>query len=273
MNIMRESGRQTVVWPQGLTILVTVSLLGALCGHAAEIRFVQEYRYPTEFTVTPIQAGGVAGAAGADAIIGVVVEPSGFETREVGVVMSVEAYVADLAGGNAALLSLQQNMQDAGNTPLMIAAASGDADRVRQLLRRPADINGKNKFGSTALMGAAAGGYEDVVAMLLKRKAQVNMRSKNGANALIFAAKNGHAGVVAMLLKRGAKHNVPDNVGATPLMYSVANGHTGVVRLLLAAGANINYRNRHGMTPLKLAQETEDKELVALLTRSGARKI
>jgi len=257
------------------SILAALCCTVVLCAEGAEIKFVQEYIYPTEFTVTPIYGRDRAlpgGATTGGRSIGAIVEPGGFETREVGVVMSVEAYVADLGGGNAALLSLQQELQDTKSTPLMVAAASGNTDEVKRLLRRPANVNAKNTLGSTALMGAAAGGYEDIVGLLLQRKALLNVRSKDGGSPLIFASKNGHAGVVRMLLKKGARHNVPDKRGATALMYAVANGHTEAARFLIAAGANVNFRNRHGLTPLKIAQQTENKELVALLARSGARK-
>lgn len=52
----------------------------------ATIKVVREYIYPTEFTVTPIMG---AAAGGINTVVGGVVEPGGFETREVGVILSV----------------------------------------------------------------------------------------------------------------------------------------------------------------------------------------
>ncbi|MBT3295573.1 MAG: hypothetical protein HN919_21020 [Verrucomicrobia bacterium] len=54
-------------------------------GNEAQIKVVTEYIYPTEFEVTPITAQ----QDGVSTIVGGVVEPSTFETREVGVILSV----------------------------------------------------------------------------------------------------------------------------------------------------------------------------------------
>jgi general secretion pathway protein D len=55
-------------------------------GSEATIKVVREFIYPTEFTVTPITG---TGAGGVNTIVGGVVEPGGFQTREVGVILSV----------------------------------------------------------------------------------------------------------------------------------------------------------------------------------------
>ena len=55
-------------------------------GAEATIKVVTEYIYPTEYTVTPVTA---TDANGNTTIIGGIVEPGGFETREVGVILQV----------------------------------------------------------------------------------------------------------------------------------------------------------------------------------------
>jgi general secretion pathway protein D len=55
-------------------------------GQEAAIRVVTEYIYPTDFEVTPVTAELEGGGS---QIIGGVVEPSGFEMREVGVILTV----------------------------------------------------------------------------------------------------------------------------------------------------------------------------------------
>jgi general secretion pathway protein D len=60
-------------------------------GQEATIKVVTEYIYPTEFTVTPITGAGLNGLA---TIVGGVVEPGGFETREVGVILKVTPEVS-----------------------------------------------------------------------------------------------------------------------------------------------------------------------------------
>jgi len=60
-------------------------------GQEATIKVVTEYIYPTEFTVTPITGSTPNGGT---YIIGGVVEPGGFETREVGVILKVQPEVS-----------------------------------------------------------------------------------------------------------------------------------------------------------------------------------
>ncbi len=73
---------------KGSTDLLSAPKILTQSGAEATIKVVTEYIYPTDFEVTPITATG-GGGAGTSQIIGGVVEPSGFETREVGVILTV----------------------------------------------------------------------------------------------------------------------------------------------------------------------------------------
>ena len=72
---------------KGNTDLLSAPKVTTQSGSEATMKVVTEYIYPTEFTVSGI-AGATDGATTAG-LVGAVVEPSGFETREVGVVLSV----------------------------------------------------------------------------------------------------------------------------------------------------------------------------------------
>jgi uncharacterized protein len=231
---------------------------------AGDVTFSTDYVYPTEFELVP----GVIDASGR-AITETVVVPRNFQTREVGIRMSVEATVSDLSAPSAALASLEGTRN--GNTPLMLAATAGDLSAVRRLLGRGASVNAKNYRGSTALMGASAGGFEDVVRLLLAGSANVNSKAGDGSTALMFAARNGHTDVVKLLLQKGAEPNAFDNSGLTALMYAVDGGHAETVQALLAGGANGNVRDRHGTTPLKLAAFRADEDVAALLVGAAPR--
>lgn len=73
---------------KGNTDLLSSPKITTKSGQEAVIKVVTEYIYPTEFTVTPITATA-SGGSGTAQIVGGVVEPGGFETREVGVILSV----------------------------------------------------------------------------------------------------------------------------------------------------------------------------------------
>jgi ankyrin repeat protein len=246
--------------------LVAFSACALAPANAAELRVVTEYRYPTSYELSTVQRPG--GGALVQNNIPVAV-PQNFVTREVGVVMSVDATVGELAKLEFVRPTEEQKRLH-GNTELMIAAASGDRDDVVRLLARGAAVNAKNRFWATALMGAATGGYDDIVTLLLDHGASTESRTKDGTTALMFAAKNGHWDVVNTILARGADVNTADGQSRTALMYAVYGGHKDVVELLLKHGANPSRPDRHGTTPGMLADARSQDDLVVLLTRSGS---
>ncbi len=76
---------------RGFADMLSAPKVTTQAGHDAEIKVVTEYIYPTDFTVTPVTAGD----DDVDVIIGGIVEPSAFETREVGVILGVVPEVSD----------------------------------------------------------------------------------------------------------------------------------------------------------------------------------
>jgi len=76
---------------KGFADLLSAPKVTAKAGQEATIKVVTEYIYPTQFTVTPITGVGINGQA---TIVGGVVEPGNFETREVGVLLTVTPSVS-----------------------------------------------------------------------------------------------------------------------------------------------------------------------------------
>lgn len=125
---------------------------------------------------------------------------------------------------------------DKGYTPLHWAAKNGHTDVARLLLVNKAEINAKTNIGWTPLHEAADGGHKDLVEFLLANKANVNERTYRGYTALHFAASKGYMDVVGLLLGYGANVNARSNLGATPLQ--VAMAHKDVVELLQEHGGH-----------------------------------
>jgi ankyrin repeat protein len=106
------------------------------------------------------------------------------------------------------LLSANANVNpitDRGESPLMFAAAGGNPDIVRALVRRGAKINAQDRDGVTPLMMSVAGGNLDTVRLLLENGADVNAISKHGGSALIFAEAQKRKEIAALLRQAGAR--------------------------------------------------------------------
>ena len=252
-----------------LGLLCAVFLLQPVLSRAAsEFKAVTEYRYPTEFEVTPIT---VTGPNGVSQVVGGIVTPKNFKTREVGVSISVEASTY-AANGSVIDVSVVDRNRLSETTDLMLAATAGEAETVKSLLAKGAPVNAQDRAGSTALMGAAAGGFDAIVKALLDREAQANTKNKDGATALMFAARNGHEAVAKTLIEHGAEVQAADGTGMTPLHYASKGGHADVVKLLLANGASAEAADKDGRTALALASARKDGRGTAVVMQMGASK-
>lgn len=125
-----------------------------------------------------------------------------------------------------------------GNSPLLLAAASGSAAAVEILLSRGADANQANSLGITPLIASATEPAK--VKLLLAKGADVKAKSQVGQHALVVAAGSPMASEsVRMLIAAGAPVNEPGARGTTPLLSAVGNSCAARnAELLLAAGAN-----------------------------------
>lgn len=157
---------------------------------------------------------------------------------------------------------------------MIVRAAQGHVNKMREFLREGADINGylsknielteeKRLYkGSTALTVAAGNGKENCLRILLKEGADPHQVNHFDSYALTLAAYYSEGGsragdvalkCVELLLKHGADVNAVHNGGAsalTAVCKDFTAGHLPVVKRLIEAGANINYQSRHGFTPI-----------------------
>jgi len=122
----------------------------------------------------------------------------------------------------------------AGNTPLVWAALNGHEEVVKMLLRRDdANSDKPDLFGQTPLWHAALNGHEGVVKILLGRSdVNPDKPDKGGRTPLHYAAKYGQEGVKILLGRGDVNPKKLANDGRTPLWWAAKNGHARVVALL-----------------------------------------
>jgi hypothetical protein len=116
-----------------------------------------------------------------------------------------------------------------GATPLLLAAASPDAEVMRLLVAAGADPKAKTKDGLTVLMLAAgvARGQDftdedkaislEAVRFTVDKGVDINLANDDGLTAMHGAAANGANGVVQYLAQKGANLEARDKYQQSPL--------------------------------------------------------
>ena len=155
-------------------------------------------------------------------------------------------------------------------TPLMLAAASGEEEIVTLLLRMGANCELKDWHNVTPLSMAVRSGHANVVKLLLKLNVDVNAVEDTGASALHFAASRGEGVIARMLLSARPSLDTRDRAERTALHQAVLCRKPELVEMLVEAGAATDLLDDNGDTPLMIAVNQLDENIAHLLLEHGA---
>jgi ankyrin repeat protein len=158
--------------------------------------------------------------------------------------------------------SLDIHSKTANGTTLLMMAAP-NADKVRLLIKRGADVNAKASSSANALSIAAA--YRGTAAALT---ALLDAGARVDPSALVFASMTGDLENVKLLLARGANPGAATRRG-TPLSQAVTFGYADIVQTLIAAGAPAKMTESTGINLLHWAAIANRPEVIAALTMAG----
>jgi len=178
------------------------------------------------------------------------------------------------------------NTQDnAGDTPLHLAALHGQYKVAEALIAAGANVNVKNSYPAfkpedlgqffsssnhvdpVKLLHTEVRGSDAVSTHQISSQELVN----NGYTPLAlaeFAAD--HNKMIQLLIAHGADVNLRGVTGTTPLFWAVMRGQKDDVKYLLDHGADPNLTNAFGDTPLICAVQLAYLSLVPPLVEKGA---
>ena len=153
-----------------------------------------------------------------------------------------------------------------------------DLDKIKKLIKKGVSINSMNTFGQTPLMMAAVSGDAELVELFINNGALVDA-PVNGMIPLEAALYNGSYPrknfipeyenfdkTVKLLIDKVAIVSEIDKNGYSFLhKYSRRFG-----KILIEYGADVNAQALNGITPLMLAAERGDEKSVVLLIENGA---
>jgi len=129
-------------------------------------------------------------------------------------------------------------LNDAAETPLIVAARADQRDVANVLVQLGADPRIATPDGTTPLHAAALTDDGLLIYVLTGAQPDVNARNAEGATPLMLAAEAGKgASVAALRLNELADLEATDNAGRTALTRAGLNGQKLVVNMLIRYGA------------------------------------
>jgi len=186
-------------------------------------------------------------------------------------IQKFELVVHDAHGNNITSRTFRKRQWGEYVTPdkedaMFDAIAMGNADRVRELLKKGANpnwVDASNHLDALSLVAR-----ENNMAILkLLIDAGVWIDSYNGYFALRLCAELGNLEMAEMLINHGADPNLRQFRWNSPLMEAAKHGHIQIVSLLLKHGAYTKFRNIDGKSALDLANDFGHQDIAQLLSR------
>jgi ankyrin repeat protein len=159
----------------------------------------------------------------------------------------------------------------APNSALGRALAAGDIPAACFLLQAATDVD-QHGICRTPLHQAALLGQAEVVRTLLDKGAEIDAADDVGQTPLFAAASLGNETVAEVLLRRGASVHARDHIGRTPLHWAAASGCEEMAALLIQHGADPTARDAIGKTPLALAPPADYPYLARLFKPTHSKR-
>ncbi len=165
-----------------------------------------------------------------------------------------------------------------------LAAIEGQAEIVKLLVAKGADIHAVCNDGYTAVHFAASGGHKELLTYLIDKGAKVNTTINkspfnllDGKTPLHAASREGHLQTVKLLINHGANIHAKTKDGATALHDAAYGGFAEIAEYLISQGADINAKltnsindNNTGWTPLHYSAYFRSLAVARLLIKKGA---
>lgn len=160
-----------------------------------------------------------------------------------------------------------------GDTPLHLAATSGDADSIAELYDYDnAQLTTTNHNGNLPIHSLIEKSDSTAGLSYFLNIIGFDLEAPNvqGQTPLLLAAKNNKLDLVNTLLTYNVNFNARDNANKTALMHAAAANNPEILRLLLTKDHDINAQDANGNTALHIACEQDNFEAIRLLKAAGA---
>ena len=157
---------------------------------------------------------------------------------------------------------------NAGQTPLLVAASLGHMKICKLLIDKNANIFAKTGRGYSALHYVAQKGDKNLCEFLVfKALKLLDSHTKIGLTPLHSAALHGHEDICEFLVGKDAQIiKAETDYGDTPLHCAAYMGQKIACEKLLTLGADKNAPNKKGEIPLDFARKNDHVSIINLLS-------
>ena len=146
---------------------------------------------------------------------------------------------------------------NSANGVLHLASITGSSEVLKLLIQKGPflDINSLNQHGQSPLLLAAASGHYTSVAILLEAGGDPDLKDGYDNTLVHLVALSGQTGILIRLKQKNVVFDLEakDYLGRTPLLCAAEKGHASMVRHLIDEGASIHAVGVDGAGLLHLA--------------------
>ncbi|MCA3243138.1 MAG: ankyrin repeat domain-containing protein [Rubrivivax sp.] len=157
-----------------------------------------------------------------------------------------------------------------GDLALLQALRGGLWAEALQRVKAGAAVNARDERGSHPLALAAAAGQDELVRDMVRRGAVLDRIGEDGFTPLGAAAWRGHRTTAQLLLRAGADPAAWGHNGHPPMHLAALAGHAELVEDFLRLGSPIELLNRARETALDVAANANQDRAMDLLIQGGA---
>ena len=144
-----------------------------------------------------------------------------------------------------------------GKDPMQTAIEKNDRKAVSEAIKEGADVN-EEVGGDTPLLLAAKTGQSSSAQALIEAGADIKARDNTGNGVLHYAAHSGMTGICGLLVDRGIAIDDKGAAGATPLQLAVQGARLETAKYLVRRGASLEQKNDAGASALDLVERSGD---------------
>ncbi|QQS50926.1 MAG: ankyrin repeat domain-containing protein [Bacteroidota bacterium] len=164
------------------------------------------------------------------------------------------------------LLSKKVDLNDKDYPAILMACSNCNAETIKELIRRGADVNARHKIGKSAMNEALYGNNFEAISILIENGYDIK---KDGVSFRQAVDSRQHQ-AVKMFLNYGVDVNYcePDMVfpyNSSPVHVAAKNNDLETVKLLVQHGADVTRKDNYGERPYNCAVENKNEALMAFI--------